>query len=276
MASPPPFPAVKIFGERGSGTNFVAKLLTRNFAVEEIPSIRRRTAEQARLIEAIPKARRRGQAIMERIQDAAHLAQMPENGRWKHACLTERVFRRFRRADEVLFVCVVRHPALWARSFFENPYGTFTGPAPDLDAFLATPWVTRPRDEVPAVILEGPADLWRLKVASYLDQAAARANVVVVRHEDVLGDHVAVLERLSALLTPAGGGWQVPAGYARHWLAKVRDFWSIRKALPAEPFDAVPPGAAALLRRRIGDDLIARAGYAVPGVAGGQGRGAAP
>ena len=251
----------KVFGERGSGTNFLHQLIAKNFDAKVIANISGPTPDERGLIEAIPESRRRPGLIAERLADAHHLDQMPRNAGWKHACLTDRTFEVYGRADKTLFLCIVRHPALWLTSFANNPYHGFNTKADDLDEFLATPWVTRARDEVPDVFLKSPALLWKLKVQSYLEHAERRENVMVVRHEDLLTDHGAVLDGLTTLLSPSTSEWALPEDYARRWVDKVRDFWSIKKALPEEPFATISPSQAQHLRDVIGDELIVRAGY---------------
>ena len=252
---------VKVFGERGSGTNFLHQLIAKNFDVKVIANISGPTPDERELIDAIPENRRRPGLIAERLADAHHLDQMPRNAGWKHACLTDRMFQTYGRAEKTLFLCIVRHPALWLTSFATNPYHGFNTKAQDLDEFIATPWVTRARDEVADVFLKSPALLWKLKVQSYLEHADRRENVLILRHEDLLLDHGAVLDELTPLLPRSAADWTLPEDYARRWVDKVRDFWSIQKALPDQPFDTISPGQAQHLRDVIGDELIERAGY---------------
>lgn len=255
---------VKVFGERGSGTNFLHQLIARNFDAKVISNISGPTPDERAFIDSIPENRRRQGLIAERLADAHHLEQMPRNAGWKHACLTDRVFETYGRADQSLFLCIVRHPALWLSSFAQNPYHGFSSRTEDLDEFLATPWITRARDEVPDVFLASPALLWKLKVQSYLDQADRRENVLIVRHEDLLRDHGAVLDSLVDLLPGPAGAWTLPEEYARRWVEKVRDFWSIQRALPDQPFETITLPQAQHLRDVIGDNLIERAGYKLP------------
>ena len=259
-----PYPFVKVFGERGSGTNFLQQLIAHNFQAKIVPNISGPTEDQRALIQTIPEDVRRPGQIAERIADYHHIEQMQRNAGWKHARLTDQVFQIFRRAEKTLFLCILRHPALWLRSFAKNPYHGFSAAAADLDQFLATPWITRARDEVGPVLLESPVHLWRLKTESYLDQAERRANVLVLRHEDFLVDHEARLRTLSTYLPGAADKWTLPEAYARRWLDRARDFWSIRKDLPDDPFTTLSTDQVQHLRSRIGDDLIERAGYGVP------------
>ena len=265
MSDTQKFSLVKVMGERNSGTSFLAELLRLNFQVEILPNASPASVEQKALIDRIPKTRRRPGMITERIQDDNHLREMAWNAGWKHACLTDRVFTHKNHAEQTLFLCVLRHPALWLRSMLDRPFHNFSSRTDDLDEFLQTPWVTRSRDEVEEVVLESPVLLWRLKVESYLDQAEKRRNVHVVRHEDLLRDHKAQLVSLSGLLnTRKRVKWRIPKGYSRKWMRHLRlgqDFWAIKDALPEDPFTLLSPKQAETVRAWIGEDLLARAGY---------------
>ena len=147
-----------------------------------------------------------------------------------------------------------------------------------MSGFLATPWITRPRDEVAPFAYEGPGGLWRDKVGSYLEHAARRENVLVLRHEDILNDPAGTLERLVEHLQDKDGDWRMPQGHARDWQTPDghpiagqnagRDFWSIRKEVPEVPWAVLDPDDASRLVAQIGAETIREAGYALPGAAG--------
>lgn len=265
MPHSPPFPRVKVMGERGSGTNFLAQLVGLNFRVEFVRNTSPAAPHEAALIEAIPRGKRRPALMADRVLEHNHLSEMDWNAGWKHACLTDRVFKTYKNANETVFLCILRHPAPWLRSFFEKPFHSFNNRPDDIDELIATPWMTRSCDEIDSLVLESPVLLWRHKAQSYLEQANRRQNVVVLRHEDILGDFKSVLDALSDILSPKMRlGWKLPKGYARGWMRNDRagvDFHTIREALPADPFTLLTPGQADRVRALIGKDLLARAGY---------------
>ena len=256
---------VKVMGERGTGTNFLHKLINSNFRVTMVRNTSGESDLIARQIAAIPEDRRRPALMAERIADYKHIEEMPENAGWKHACLTDRVFRDYAHADQTLFLCLLRHPVLWLQSLLTNQFHSFNKPAADLDALIDTPWMTRERDETGLLFVDSPMDLWRIKAESYLDQAARRGNVMVLRHEDILTDHDAILRDLAQVLrTKIRLSWTIPKGYARGWLRKSkpdRDFWSIREGLPEDPWSVLTSGQADRVRARVGQDLLDRTGY---------------
>jgi hypothetical protein len=265
MGEEPFFTRVKVMGERGSGTNFLSRLLIENFETPLVDNTSNPEGQDRRLIKRIPQELRRGARVAERVMEHYHRTQMPENAGWKHACLTERTLSTYQHTSETLFLCIIRHPALWLRSFYDRPFHAMTRKPDSLDAFIDTPWITLSCDEIEGVVLESPVALWRLKTLSYLDRAAAHPNVRVVRHEDLLRDHAAGLADLVPMLgVPRHKEWRLSEGYARSWLSKLKggeDFEAIRAALPEDPFSILSPSQAEKVGGLVGEDVLVRAGY---------------
>lgn len=258
----PPYSRVKVFGERGTGTNFFARLIYANFHAEMLVHADPLQHPAVQPLRQKPFRERHKGAVAERIEDHLHRVTMHATGGWKHACLTDHLFETLDDADEVLVLCIVRHPAMWVQSFMRKPFASFLSEPPDIDTLLKTPWVTRARDEMPDLVLEGPATLWRRKVESYLDHALRRPNVKIVRHEDVLRNVDGVLDLIAPLMTARRETWGVPKGYGRTWEeGQERDFWQIREALPEDPWREISEEAAAILRTQIGAELLERFQY---------------
>ena len=261
------YPHAKVMGERNSGTNFVEALVGANFDVQLLPNTMPFTARDEETILRIPITEAGREAIFHRATDLNHFHEFARHGGWKHACLTERHFKRVQNVQQTLFICVLRHPALWLKSMLRAPFGTFYAEnrAQTLRDLFDTPWVTRPRDEVPELVLETPALLWVRKTTSYLNAKDAHPNVFVLRHEDLLRDHDTVLHNLSKHLTKTKPDWQIPEGNARSYMPretdKNRDFNAIRAELPDDPWSALDPALTRDMRRVIGDELLDRAGY---------------
>lgn len=254
-------------GERNSGTNFVQALVGLNFDVEIVANTTPFTPEDEALIQKVPLSESAREAVFHRATDLSHQRDFHVNAGWKHACLTDRHFTRFNRADQTLFVCVLRHPALWLRSMLRAPFGTFYAQhrAETVQQLFDIPWITRPRDEIDAMVLETPALLWVHKTVSYLDARDKHPNVAAIRHEDLLRDPAPVLDTLAKQLSPKVSDWQIPEGNARGYMpketAKGRDFHAIRAELPEDPWSVLGTDLAAEMHAVIGTDLLVRAGY---------------
>lgn len=269
---PPPYPRAKVMGERHSGTNFVHALLALNFEAELLPNAMPFTVRHVELLERVPLTNHGREAVHHRAVDLNHDWEFDRHAGWKHACLTDRHFTDYPDADRTLFVCVIRHPALWLRSMFHAPFGTFLSDnrARDIGEFLVTPWITRPRDEIGELVLESPAHLWAHKVDSFLREQEARSNVLVLRHEDILRHHAPCLDLVANFLTPSRPEWEIPKGNSRshmpHQPDQDRDFWRIRDELPEDPYSVLEPRVSEALQRIIGGELLARTGYLPGGI----------
>lgn len=251
------FQHVKVMGERGTGTNFVTHMINANFEAQLLLQPDGATIPGVSTLHRTDVVEYGEHSINQRVEDYQHATGLDSFGGWKHACLTDRLAAR----QNVLFICVLRHPAPWAVSLHKRPFSTYLEAPETVEAFLSQPWVTRPRDEIADLVLDGPALLWKLKTESYLDQARRRANVVVLRHEDFLRDHLAVLEGLEQHLTPKDDTWKLLTSYARTFMADGPGFWDIRAALPDDPWTVISVDAAHILRTQIGARVIQDAGY---------------
>ena len=257
----------KVMGERNSGTNFVEALVAANFRVEMLPNTMPFTARDEEMILRIPITEAGREAIFHRATDLNHFHEFARHAGWKHACLTDRHFKLVHNVHHTLFICVLRHPALWLKSMLRAPFGTFYAEnrAQSVRELFDTPWVTRPRDEITALVLETPALLWVHKAASYLAARDQHPNVFVLRHEDLLRDHDPVLRDLSRPLKRATGDWIIPEGNARSYMPREtethRDFNAIRAELPEDPWSVLDADLAGDLQNTIGVELLERAGY---------------
>lgn len=253
---------VKVFGERGSGTNFLSRAIHANFTVEMLVHADPRKHPDVQPLIGVKAAERRKGEIGERIEDYLHELTLHDRGGWKHACLTDRLFDVLEHLEETLIICTVRHPALWLESLHRSPFSGFLQEDMDFDTFLATPWITRPRDELPDLMLESPVLLWRRKTESYLRYAQSRPNVKIVRHEDLLKNFSGVMDLFEPFLERRRKTWGIPKNYGRSWGDETRDYWTIREELPEDPYSVLTPDQAAHVRAQIGSKLLERFGYA--------------
>ena len=256
MTTSPPYRRVKVMGERATGTNFLAKLVYANFDVEMLVHMDPKEHPELQPLRRIPHTESAKGALAERIADYLHNDTMKERGGWKHACLTEKQFETIEDPDNVLFLCITRHPAMWVQSFCREPFSSFMVDPESLEAFVQMPWVTRPRDELSKLLLPGPAFLWRLKLASYLKHAAKRPNVKVIRHEDILLNPAGVLDLIGTLMPARRETWGMPRGYARDWGEDERGFDQIKNELPDDPWSTISDEVEDTLRKQIGPKLL--------------------
>ena len=191
---------VKIYGERNTGTNFVTRLIRRNFLCELYPGT---------LAEARPGYRESFEHELERMipdeckRIIARQIRLDEffNGNlwstlgWKHCVPPTEIIHSHPDKENVLFIAVTKNPYAWVQSLYRRPYEnvSLTRPA-DMYKFINEPWITGRRENTPA-ILDSPVELWNLKTEGY-ERLTNIATVVRIRYEDVLADPVQFLEKI--------------------------------------------------------------------------------
>lgn len=180
---------IKIFGERHTGTNFLAELCELNF---DVPVISSRAVSYVkafyRLKPLMPYTLH--WRILQGLRAATFAARYKTTWGWKHgSVLSDPSDPRFY-PDDLAILCVVKHPIAWAMSLKRRPYETFVHPARierlSLAEFVRSPWRPVPFENHKAVF-PTVMDLWNVKVRSYFELASVRP-VMVVRYEDLLDD----------------------------------------------------------------------------------------
>jgi hypothetical protein len=177
---------VKIYGERGSGTTWLERLIVRNLDVRCLRG-------------GMPRPLQRVFPRSERVRDGYFRLTAPHNLGWKHALPPDAhaIAPTGRSLAPVAFVTISKNPYAWLLSLHRRPHHARRRSA-RFDAFLAQPWETVGRENAP-VRFASPIDLWNRKNAAYL-ALGSRATAVHVRYEDLLRDPRACIEALGTRL----------------------------------------------------------------------------
>lgn len=180
-------PVVKVLGERSSGTNLLAQILADHFEVEVVRNSSGVLPKQRALLPgyfAGSWASRRGSK--EAIQDHNHFVEMAECGGWKHAAATRRFVDEFAKPKAAHVLCLVRHPAAWARSMHRNPFHGIGKIPKDFSDFLHAPWIAAARDELGERVIANPIDLLTKKVESYGELQSELETAFVLTYENMI------------------------------------------------------------------------------------------
>jgi hypothetical protein len=260
---------VKIYGERNTGTNFLARLIRGNFRCQLVPGT---------LAEARPGYRERlEEELAATIADEAkrmwarqvRLDQFFEGNLWttlgwKHCVPRVELVLSHPEKDDILFVTVTKNPYAWVLSLFRRPYGSVASRTPgDLLAFIREPWMTLGRENAPA-ILASPVELWNLKNDGYARLARA-VKVVRVRYEDVLAEPAQLLGVLEESLERRRAEFVIPnestktADAGKKDLAYYRDYYlkeRWREELSEDHVAAINEFLAPAIVRDAGYDII--------------------
>ena len=149
--------AIKVYGERNSGTNYLEKLIEENLDVEVIRIQRRWFHMQ--LLKLIR---------YDFIQDIVEFLQRKEVLGWKHGCPRIKEIKRYKK-QKLAVITITKNPYAYLLSLHRNPYHLKGRLQPNFVAFLKQPWLLRRRDRLQKRQVDSPIDLWNLKNREYLE-----------------------------------------------------------------------------------------------------------
>lgn len=180
----------KIYGERNTGTNYLAKLLARNFTVEQLPGV-------------VPVFVGNLQHLLpgrEWLRDVYFQTTFRSNLGWKHSRAdADWVKARYKRSVEsVGFITITKNPYSWLISMDRKPYH-YKGKTPDsLEELVRLPWRTCGRDNIGRPSCNA-AELWNIKNRAYLD-LAQQLPTVNLRYEDLITSPESAIDEVTEIL----------------------------------------------------------------------------
>ncbi len=262
-----PIAALKLFGERNTGTRALAEALDANFDVAMMrPSARGRidaldAAMKARsgpLARIFPHLRQR---VREAIVDEASRPFAATGFGWKHAAPPVDIILADPRAATTLFVVVTKHPLFFLKSLHRRPHHDvlLRWPKPSLSRFLRQPWQPVERDLIGPARLASPADLWTAKASAYRALLDRVPHALHVRYEDFVADYGGTLDRVADALGRPRAAWTRPDLSTKGDPLGFEDYAGrYRLEEAARGFSA---GDLSFLAERLPADLIASFGY---------------
>lgn len=187
-------PTVKIYGERNTGTNYLARLLSQNLDLRLLPGVvSRRAGRVAALSDRAAHTLHVDRVRPgERIKDLWFSSAFCSNLGWKHMLVSVDSIERCDLGDRTHFVTLTKNPYSWVLSMFRRPHH-FAGEAQtDLEEFVATPWRTVRRERA-AMVYPSPVALWNAKNRAYGGLAESFRTTSIL-YEDLLADPNAVVD----------------------------------------------------------------------------------
>lgn len=178
---------IKVYGERNTGTNYLARLIDLNFQVQQLPG-------------TIPAWLSKIQQLIhgkEFARDAYFAMTYHSNLGWKHSRVksAEDIRKCAVHTKDLSFITLTKNPYSWLLSMYRRPYHRYFHEKPDFETFLSNPWGCVGRENVAGVI-SNPVELWNIKNASYI-QLVNKLPALTLRFEDLLEDPKHVLESIS-------------------------------------------------------------------------------
>lgn len=244
-------PAVKIYGERNTGTNYLSELLRLNLEVDELPGVAPRNVRKLQYI--LPGN--------ELVRDIYFALTYPRNLGWKHSLVKPpAVVGRYRICSTpVSFVTLTKNPYSWLLSLYRRPYHQYFKRRPDLLSFLRSPWKAVGRENAPREI-SSPVELWNIKNLSYV-QLGSRFPALNITYESLVDDPRLTLERISrmASCTWKQGPFKNVSQSTKRG-GKDSEFYR-RYYLQEKWKEDLSPEAIAIINERLSDEAMQHYGY---------------
>lgn len=174
---------IKIYGERNSGTNFLSRLMVKNFDVEEL----RGTVPNSNFWKS-----------SEFNKSLYFTLTSKKNFGWKHCCVNPAKIKSNYNFQDVGFVTLTKNPYSFLLSLYKKPYH-YRGNKPDnFYDFLLTKWYVQKRDNIKAKYYNNPIELWNSKNGSYIDlKHTFDSQTLNLKYEDLLANPNEILEKIA-------------------------------------------------------------------------------
>lgn len=191
--------ALKIYGERNTGTNYLTSLFERNLRARILAG---RVDDRDVLTQLTRRLHRFMPALTHSLHEAARdrffEATFPQNLGWKHMNPDiERIGPEALAA--VRFLMVVKNPYSWLLSLYQRPYHIGAKDVCFEDFLNRHLGVMQKRENIGPDPLS-PVEVWNFKMRGYQALLAAAPHAMIVRYEDFLTDEFAALGRVARAL----------------------------------------------------------------------------
>lgn len=181
-------PAIKIYGERNCGTNYLEKLIELNLECNLLKLNLNRL--QITLLKNIK---------YDFVYNTIHKIQRNQTLGWKHGCPPLQNINKF--PDPLLIITITKNPYAYISSLYKKPYH-IKGAKPDsILNFIKHKWKTRERDLTDQRILKSPIELWNIKNHAYLSLSThVKHKVVNTNYEELIQDPERFIRKIAAVL----------------------------------------------------------------------------
>lgn len=197
--------AVKIFGERNTGTNALLQLLKLNSESEFHPGTMSEldyyAAKKTAVLQSLGLKPEKREKMTDKVFEGRPLLQ-----RWKHSA-THATLDEIETVEDTKFIFTVRSPLSWLVGLYKRPYHMLVEKPQSLTSFAETNWIPVKRENL-ALNFYRPLDLLEEKWRSYLNlmELLERQGIEyrIVKFEDFVANQNLVFKKLRPLIdTPA-------------------------------------------------------------------------
>lgn len=254
---------LKIYGERNTGTNYLAELAERNLCASLLPgrvddgdTLTQFTRRLSRLLPSL--THHWHEAARDRFFDAT----FAENLGWKHMNPDPARIGPEAMAS-VRFLMVVKNPYAWLLSFHQRPYHVGARQTRFEDFLNRRLTVMQRRENIGSEPLT-PVEVWNRKMCGYQALLDAADHAVIARYEDFLADEAATLKKVARVLGIAirDRHLSVPEGIKRNDMEKprtdyveyyLREYWR----------EKLTPAALEIINAQLDPNVVSRLGYVI-------------
>jgi Sulfotransferase domain len=249
------WPRVKLYGERNTGTHYLARVMRANLQVRLFnnnePRLLRRVARYPHAAEVV--------------RDVYFWLTFRRNLGWKH--MNPKSVDQLRQLgidlDGLRFVMLVKNPYSWAVSMMRKPYHLGVDKVSGINELVTDRWPCTRRENM-TTTAASLMDLWCTKGRSYLN-LVSEVPSFLIRYEDLLLDPAASMARLASALgvEPRTDSFvNVAISAKRNGRAAGKTFESYRQYYLNEDWKASLTSAAiSTINRQLDAELMRRLGY---------------
>ena len=175
--------SLKIYGERNTGTNYLAKLIEKNFEVK----ILKGQISKGSIF-----------TFSEWTKDLFFRISRNINLGWKHSVIDEKLVLNHK--SKPIVITLTKNPYSFLLSLYNRPYH-YKGNKPNsFLSFLKEKWTLTDRDNCKLKSLDSPIDLWNFKNKSYIDLLDSYSNCLIFTYEELLENPDKVIVSISEKL----------------------------------------------------------------------------
>jgi hypothetical protein len=174
---------LKIFGERNTGTNYLAKLIENNFEVE----ILRGAISKGSIF-----------TFREWTKDLFFKFTRNRNLGWKHSIIDLNLVLNHK--EKPIIITLTKNPYSFLLSLYNRPYHYKGNKSSPFLSFLKEKWKLTDRDNCKEKSLNTPIELWNIKNKSYINLLKDYTDCLLFTYEELLENPNKVISSISEKL----------------------------------------------------------------------------
>ncbi|MDH7448055.1 hypothetical protein [Aquimarina sp. 2201CG14-23] len=178
--------AIKIYGERNSGTNYLEQLIDQNLQVKILKY--RPNKLSTSLLRTIK---------YDFVIDILSTMDKKNSLGWKHGCPRVKEINEFKKHPLVI-VTITKNPYSFLLSLHKKPYHFRGKKDPVFHNFIEQDWFLRNRDFCKGRYLESPIELWNVKNKSYIHLSEKTFQIVInITYEQLIKNPEAIIDLIA-------------------------------------------------------------------------------